>query len=91
MPVFGVRECDGTHDSAMQFIRGEDLDKVLDDLTWLGAAPAMSSEESVAHSLLTGRFTAPAAGGRGRDHRRGPFTLPLRHSLDAGARGANND
>jgi serine/threonine protein kinase len=61
VPVFGVGEHDGTHYYAMQFIRGEGLDRVLDDLRRLRAAPAMPSEESVAHSLLTGRFAAPAA------------------------------
>jgi serine/threonine protein kinase/WD40 repeat protein len=66
VPVFGVGECDGTHYYAMQFIRGEGLDKVLRDLRRLRAAPggptvaANTSEGSVAHSLLTGRFAAPA-------------------------------
>ena len=32
VPVFGVGECDGIHFYAMQFIRGEGLDKVLQDL-----------------------------------------------------------
>jgi serine/threonine protein kinase/WD40 repeat protein len=59
VPVFGVGEHDGTHFYAMQFIRGEGLDLVLNDLRRLRAAPAMPSEESVAHSLLTGRFAAP--------------------------------
>jgi serine/threonine protein kinase/WD40 repeat protein/Tfp pilus assembly protein PilF len=67
VPVFGVGECDGTHYYVMQFIGGEGLDKVLADLRRLRAAPgaptaaAMRSEASVAHSLLTGRFDAPAA------------------------------
>jgi serine/threonine protein kinase/tetratricopeptide (TPR) repeat protein/WD40 repeat protein len=67
VPVFGVGECDGTHYYAMQFIRGEGLDKVLRDLRRLRAAPgaptvaAGPSEGSVAHSLLTGRFATPAA------------------------------
>jgi serine/threonine protein kinase/WD40 repeat protein/tetratricopeptide (TPR) repeat protein len=67
VPVFGVGECDGTHYYAMQFIRGEGLDKVLRDLRRLRATPggptvaAPSSEGSVAHSLLTGRFAAPEA------------------------------
>jgi serine/threonine protein kinase/WD40 repeat protein/tetratricopeptide (TPR) repeat protein len=68
VPVFGVGECDGTHYYAMQFIPGEGLDKVLGDLRRLRAAPgaptvaALPSEASVAHSLLTGRFAAPATG-----------------------------
>jgi serine/threonine protein kinase len=67
VPVFGVGECDGTHYYAMQFIRGEGLDKVLRDLRRLRATPggptvaAEASDESVAHSLLRGRFAAPAA------------------------------
>src|SRR5262249_46386710 len=67
VPVFGVGECDGTHYYAMQFIRGEGLDKVLGDLRRLRAVPgtptgsAVASGAGVAHSLLTGRFAAPAA------------------------------
>ncbi len=67
VPVFGVGEHDGTHYYAMQFIRGDGLDKVLDDLRRLRAAPgtpttpAQPTGASVAHSLLTGRFTAPQA------------------------------
>jgi serine/threonine protein kinase len=67
VPVFGVGECDGTHYYAMQFIRGEGLDKVLRDLRLLRAAPGVPPtvvdpfEGSVAQGLLTGRFAAPAA------------------------------
>jgi WD40 repeat protein/serine/threonine protein kinase len=66
VPVFGVGEADGVHFYAMQFIRGEGLDKVLHDLRRLRAVPGvpapvgMPSEASVAHSLLTGRFAAAA-------------------------------
>ena len=66
VPVFGVGEHDGTHYFAMQFIVGEGLDKVLGDLRRLRDAPEAllaaegASEASVAHSLLTGRFAAPA-------------------------------
>ena len=65
VPVFGVGECDGTYYYAMQFIRGEGLDKVLGDLRRLRAAAgspataATQSEASAAHSLLTGRFAMP--------------------------------
>jgi serine/threonine protein kinase len=64
VPVFGVGECDGMHYFAMQFIPGEGLDKVLHDLRRLRQAPGTltakvkPTEESVAHSLLSGRFTA---------------------------------
>src|SRR6516164_7231470 len=67
VPVFGVGECDGMHYFAMQFIVGEGLDKVVGDLRRLRHAPgdptaaAIPAEESVAHSLLTGRFAAPRA------------------------------
>jgi eukaryotic-like serine/threonine-protein kinase len=65
VPVFGVGECDGVHYYAMQFIQGEGLDKVLADVRRLrrplGAGEALPSEESVAHNLLTGQFSAPTA------------------------------
>jgi serine/threonine protein kinase len=66
VPVFGVGECEGLHYYAMQFIRGEALDFVLRDLRRLRGQPggmegaATAGEESVAHSLLSGRFAAPA-------------------------------
>ncbi len=59
VPVFGVGEAGGVPYYAMQFIHGEGLDRVLADVRRLrqpGAAPA---EGSVAHSLLTGQFSAP--------------------------------
>jgi serine/threonine protein kinase len=63
VPVYGVGEHDGTHFYAMQFIQGEGLDKVLSDLRVLrrsgdataAGAPVFPSE-SVAHSLVSGRF-----------------------------------
>jgi WD40 repeat protein/serine/threonine protein kinase len=67
VPVFGVGESDGLHYYAMQFIRGEGLDKVLRDLRRLRTAPGAvtaadpPSEATAAHDLLTGRFAAPAA------------------------------
>src|SRR5215471_10811046 len=73
VPVYGVGECDGTHYYAMQFIRGEGLDKVLDDLRRLRAAPALPSE-GVAHSLLTGRFAAPAPPAEGPSAPSAPAT-----------------
>jgi serine/threonine protein kinase/WD40 repeat protein/tetratricopeptide (TPR) repeat protein len=68
VPVFGVGECDGTHYYAMQFIRGEGLDKVLCDLRVLKNTPvdstvvARPSEGSVAHSLLSCGFVMPPVG-----------------------------
>jgi serine/threonine protein kinase len=71
VPVFGVGESDGVHYYAMQFIPGEGLDKVLRDLRRLRGGPddltggagtvASVGSESVAQSLLTGRFEDPAA------------------------------
>lgn len=70
VPVFGVGENDGLHYYAMQFIRGEGVDKVLRDVRRLRAKseednggedtahPASSG--SVARSLLTGRFESSA-------------------------------
>jgi serine/threonine protein kinase/WD40 repeat protein len=68
VPVFGVGEAGGTHFYAMQFIRGEGLDRVLADVRRLrrppgaGEAP-MPSEGSLARSLVTGEFAPPAADG----------------------------
>jgi serine/threonine protein kinase/WD40 repeat protein/tetratricopeptide (TPR) repeat protein len=66
VPVYGVGECEGVHFYAMQFIRGEGLDKVLRDLRRLrqmrnpaadqGTLTGTRLEGSVAGSLLTGRF-----------------------------------
>ena len=58
VPVFGVGESDGVRFSAMQFICGEGIDKVLADVRRLRRFPVdtVSAEASVAHSLLTGRF-----------------------------------
>jgi serine/threonine protein kinase/WD40 repeat protein/Tfp pilus assembly protein PilF len=61
VPVFGTGEADGVPFYAMQFIRGEGLDKVLDDLRRLRRQPApdtaASGEASAAAGLLTGRFS----------------------------------
>src|SRR5207248_6567189 len=69
VPVFGVGEHDGVPYYAMQFIRGEGLDKVLADVRRLrlqpGEAEAQFSVGSVAHSLLTGRFAPPTVADSG--------------------------
>jgi eukaryotic-like serine/threonine-protein kinase len=76
VPVFGVGEHDGVPFYAMQFIRGEGLDRVLADVRRMRRQPGQAapvtvpSEGSIAHSLLTGRFAAPtpdAPGGRWPD------------------------
>jgi WD40 repeat protein/serine/threonine protein kinase len=62
VPVFGVGEEGGVHYYAMQYIPGEGLDRVLQDLRCLRSAPAEApSAGSVAHGLLTGQFVAPTA------------------------------
>ncbi|MFO0815771.1 MAG: WD40 repeat domain-containing serine/threonine-protein kinase [Gemmatales bacterium] len=63
VPVFGVGESDGVHYYAMQFIRGEGLDTILDEVRRLRQA-SISHERSnnhpkkagVAMSLATGRL-----------------------------------
>jgi WD40 repeat protein/serine/threonine protein kinase len=66
VPVFGVGEVGGVHFYAMQFIRGEGLDKVLADVRKLRQQPSVTppatvaSREGLAPSLLTGRFSVSA-------------------------------
>ncbi len=64
VPVFGVGEHDGISFYAMQFIRGDGLDKVLAELRALrrplaGAEVALPPEGSLARCLLTGQFAPP--------------------------------
>jgi serine/threonine protein kinase/WD40 repeat protein len=67
VPVFGVGEVEGVHFYAMQFIRGEGLDKVLADVRRLrrqsGVATPVTAptQGSIAHSLLAGHFAPPPA------------------------------
>ncbi len=72
VPVFGVGEQDGLHYYVMQFIAGQGLDLVIDQLRKLritdgkASAPNPDGERSavgIAHSLLTGQFAVsdPAA------------------------------
>src|SRR5262249_11691136 len=64
VPVFGVGEASGVHFYAMQFIRGEGLDKVLRDVRRLrersGALAMPTQAASVAQSLLDGSFAGPS-------------------------------
>ncbi len=83
VPVFGVGEQDGVHYYAMQFIQGQGLDEVFDELKRLRAVrseasapaepsrsgPARARTLAVTHGLLTGQF---AAGGEGADPVVGP-------------------
>jgi serine/threonine protein kinase/WD40 repeat protein/tetratricopeptide (TPR) repeat protein len=61
VPVFGVGEANGVHYYAMQFIHGQGLDKVLNDLRRLRhdrPASHDSPSPSAAHLLLSGEFEA---------------------------------
>lgn len=73
--VFGVGECDGVHYYAMQFIHGQSLDNVLDELKRLRRNRSASADEqpavggrhrlalsaSLAEGLMIGRFPDFAA------------------------------
>jgi serine/threonine protein kinase/tetratricopeptide (TPR) repeat protein/WD40 repeat protein len=69
VPVFGVGEDDGVHYYAMQFIQGQGLDMVLEEVRRLragpgpatpaGPAPGRELSECVAKGLLTGQFACP--------------------------------
>jgi serine/threonine protein kinase len=75
VPVFGVGEHEGIHFYAMQYIQGQSLDEVIEEVKKLRAnkpeaedAPPQLRSASVAVSLLTGEFeqanVAGAAPGR---------------------------
>lgn len=67
VPVFGVGESDGLHFYAMQFIHGQALDKVLDDVRRLRTptGPAtvtlITSPPSIAQSFVLGQFEPSTA------------------------------
>jgi serine/threonine protein kinase len=70
VPVFGVGKDHGIHYYAMQFIQGQGLDKVLDDVRWLrhDLAEGKQTEEPLtqtlsarsAQGLLSGKFPGAA-------------------------------
>src|SRR5262249_35407749 len=66
VPVFGVGSADGLHFYAMQFIHGQPLDKVLEDVRRLRLGPDAKAGP-VARSLVSGSFRvsepSPAAPG----------------------------
>lgn len=70
VPVFGVGEYDGLHYYAMQFIQGQSLDLVIDELRWFrrqqladsSEAPGDNFTRAVAGGLLTGHFRATTEG-----------------------------
>lgn len=57
VPVFGTGECDGVHYYAMQFIPGQGLDRVLDDLRRLRQGQPTELPGEAARSLCTGAFS----------------------------------
>ena len=65
VPVFGVGEADGVHYYAMQFIAGQGLDAVLDELRRLrDKSPAPNADlktVTLANYLVSGQFPSPAA------------------------------
>jgi serine/threonine protein kinase/WD40 repeat protein len=71
VPIFGVGEDSGTHFYAMQFIQGQGLDVVLDDVRRLRGSftqadradgpAARSLSEQVARGLVSGQFERPPA------------------------------
>ncbi len=74
VPVFGVGRHDGTHFYVMQFIQGQGLDVVLQELKQLrqarsekaggpGRAARRRAAAEIAVSLATGRFAAGPDGG----------------------------
>src|SRR5262249_34468364 len=79
VPVFGIGEHEGIHYYAMQFIQGQSLDDVIEEVKRLRGEkiPATESGDkriagSVAQALVTGRFQAwrladNAAGAGGED------------------------
>ncbi len=87
VPVFGVGQHEGTHFYVMQFIQGQGLDAVLEELRKLRDAKAGKTEAharthrthkqrpaaDIAMSLATGRFAAGAGNG---DAAQGTATLP---------------
>jgi serine/threonine protein kinase len=60
VPVFGTGDCDGVYYYAMQFIPGQGLDRVLDDLRRLRQGRPTEGADVVAHSLCTGTFAQSA-------------------------------
>src|SRR5262245_64827260 len=60
VPVYGIGEHEGTHYFVMQFIQGQPLDQVLDELRHLRPVATTKTEVAVvARSLVTGCFSGP--------------------------------
>ncbi len=100
VPVFGVGEQEGVHYYAMQFIQGQGLDEVFDELRRLkddrspGSKLAESSRPGKAqvltgattHGLLTGRFAA-SGDGAGDEGRGAPAEDPSTTAAEASGAG----
>ncbi len=83
VPVFGVGEDDGTHYFAMQYIDGQTLDLVIDEVRRLRGQPTRADQAGtraancdgppetlgwvVAEGLINGRFTQAGPGAEGFD------------------------
>jgi serine/threonine protein kinase/WD40 repeat protein len=68
VPVFGIGEDNGIHYYAMQFIQGQGLDVVLEDVRRMrggpeAPGPAATLSHCVARGLLSGQFPGAAADG----------------------------
>ena len=62
VPVFGVGEADGVHYYAMQYIHGQSLDNVLDELKRLRRVRSVTADaKSPTRTASTGRPSAPAS------------------------------
>src|SRR5262249_56844947 len=62
VPVFGTGECDGVLYYAMQYIPGQAVDRVLDDVRRLRRHPARTEggqDRTAAYGLLSGTFAPP--------------------------------
>ncbi len=65
VPVFGTGEGSGVHFYAMQYIHGQPLDRVLDDVRRLRGSPAKPLAGTVAEQLLSGNaVTGPFLTGK---------------------------
>src|SRR5439155_21017763 len=85
VPVFGIDEHEGVHYYAMQFIQGQSLDEVIEEVKRLrqGQAPSAAKpvdplSSGVAKALLSGHFPAGTPDTRESDPHREPEDGGLR-------------
>jgi serine/threonine protein kinase/WD40 repeat protein len=91
VPVYGVGEADGVHFYAMQFIRGEGLDLVLNDLRRMRNQPTAYSQGSMAASLAAGQFDVRQAFQLDRDQQIGKPDVPPPSSSSLSGGPVNSD